>query len=209
MTQRDNLPIEDSGKGEAPPSLSITDNEIKRNTISGDLNVGSTVVKLPSFDITLGSNALRKLIEKHEELAENSPEYLYVIEELQSKIKNCESRKVVGLKEKLKIAGKDLYFDQALASSQKASKAIARLQHVKSYQIIFNHTLGLILTRFHSHILPLIKTGKDDLIIKSAINSTIIEPLYQEVSMAGGMVSSDLIEGMLYFLTEKCHVEWA
>ena len=104
MTQKDNLPIENSGKDKALPNLSITDDEIRENTIAGDLNVGSTVVKLPSFDITLGSNALIKLIEKHEALAENSPEYLYVIEELQSKIKNCESRKVVGLKKKkLKI----------------------------------------------------------------------------------------------------------
>ena len=81
-------------------------------------------------------------------------------------------------------------------------------QHVKAYQIIFNHLLGLILTRFNSHILPLLRSDCDDVTIRTAINSTIIEPLYAEVGLAGGFVASDVVEGMLYFLTEKCHVEW-
>jgi len=40
------------------------------------------------------------------------------------------------------------------------------------------------------------------------INTVIVEPLNREVGLAGGYITSELIEGMLYFLTEKCHVEW-
>ncbi|WP_415837839.1 ABC-three component system protein [Pseudoalteromonas ostreae] len=55
---------------------------------------------------------------------------------------------------------------------------------------------------------PLVDNGVDDLTIRTSINTVIVEPLYKEVSLAGGYITSDLIEGMLYFLTEKCHVEW-
>lgn len=187
---------------------SISGNNISNNDVGGDLLIGTTVVNLPSYDIGVGAEALKALIKTHEQLKEDSPEYLYVLEELQSKIREVESRDIVGLESKLEAADRLIYLDQARMSSQKASKMISKFQHVKSYQIIFIHILSLILTRFNSHILPLLRNGGDDITINSAINSTIIEPLYQEVTMAGGYVTSDLVEGMLYFLTEKCHVEW-
>jgi len=189
--------------------VSISGNEIFNNDVQGDLNIGSTVIKLPSFNVAVGAEALKKLIEHHERLKESDPIYQIVLEELESKIKSAPSRSVIGLEAKLEIAGREVYLHQALVSSQKAAKMISKFQHLKSYQIIFNHLLGLILTRFNAHILPLLRSGRDDIIIRSAINATIIEPLYQEVVMAGGFVTSDLVEGMLYFLTEKCHVEWA
>lgn len=186
----------------------ISGNEISNNEIAGNLNIGNTVVNLPTFNINVGADALKALIAQHEQLKEDSPEYLYVLEELQSKIKNVESRKIIGLEEKLSLANRKIYLSEAMISSQKAAKMISRFQHTKSYQIIFNHILGLILTRFKSYILPLIRDGVDEIVVSSAINTTIIEPLYQEVALAGGYITSDVVEGMLYFLTEKCHVEW-
>lgn len=207
MPDKDNYPIVpiNSSLGS---SKNISNNEISHNDVNGDLIIGSTVVNIPTYDISVGAEALRTLIEKHEQLKEDSPEYLYVIEELQSKIREVESRQVVGLEAKLCAAERMIYLNQAIMSSQKASKMISKFQHVKSYQIIFNHILSLILTRFNSHILPLIREGGNDLAINSAINNTIIGPLYREVSLAGGYITTDLVEGMLYFLTEKCHVEW-
>ncbi|MGO4998607.1 ABC-three component system protein [Oceanisphaera sp. W20_SRM_FM3] len=186
----------------------ISGNEIKDNDIGGDLNIGSTVIKLPSYNISVGAESLKALIHEHEKLKEENPIYLYVIEELQSKITDSKSRKVIGLEKKLIKANKEIFLDEALISSQKASKMILRFQNIKSYQIIFNHVLSLIVTRFRAHVVPLIKKGVDDLAIKTVINTVIVEPLNQEVSLAGGYITSDLIEGMLYFLTEKCHVEW-
>ncbi|WP_323083739.1 ABC-three component system protein, partial [Aeromonas jandaei] len=183
-------------------------NEIHDNKVDGDLIIGSTVIKFPSFNIGANGEALRNLIEQHIRLQEDDPIYCMVLDELQSRIKDSPSRNVIGLSEKLRIAGRENYIDEALVSSQKASRLIARLQHVRSYQIFFNHILGLIVTRFKTYVLPLIKSGANELVIRTAINSTIIEPLYAEVMTAGGSISSDAIEGMLYFLTEKCHVEW-
>jgi len=189
-------------------AVAVSNNTVTNNTVGGGLYIGSTVVNLPSFDITVGAETLRGLIEQHKRLQEDDPVYQMVLEELESKIRTAPSRTVIGLEGKLEAAGRQVYLQEALVSSQKAVKVIARYQHVKAYQIIFNHLLGLILTRFNSHILPLLRTGCDDVTIRSAINSTIIEPLYTEVSLADGFVASDVVEGMLYFLTEKCHVEW-
>jgi len=186
----------------------ISGNEITNNEIAGDLMLQPTIVKLPSYDISGGAEALKTLISHHDKLKEDSPQYLFVLEELQSKIRDVESREGIGLEAKLTSAGRAVYLYQARMSSQKASKMILKFQHVKSYQIIFIHILTLILTRFNSQILPMLRDGSDDIAISSAINSTIVEPLYQEVTLAGGFVTSELVEGMLYFLTEKCHVEW-
>jgi hypothetical protein len=203
------MSIQDQNRSLTPiSSNNISDNEIKDNDIDGDLNIGSTVVKLPSYNISVGAESLKVLIHEHEKLKEESPIYLYVLEELQSKITDSESRQVIGLENKLIKANKAVFLDEALISSQKASKMILRFQNIKSYQIIFNHVLSLIITRFRAHVVPLIKNGVDDLTIKTMINTVIVEPLNQEVSLAGGYITSDLIEGMLYFLTEKCHVEW-
>ncbi|PKQ79662.1 hypothetical protein AOX56_13875 [Aeromonas sobria] len=190
------------------PYNDISGNEIKDNEIGGDLIIGSTVIKFPSYNISVGAESLKVLIREHEKLKEENPIYLYVIEELQSKITDSESRQVIGLENKLTKANKAIFLHEALISSQKASKMILRFHNIKSYQIIFNHVLSLIITRFRAHIVPLIKNGVDDLTIKTMINTVIVEPLNQEVSLAGGYITSDLIEGMLYFLTEKCHVEW-
>jgi hypothetical protein len=203
------MSIQDQNRSFTPiSSNNIIGNEIKDNDIDGDLNIGSTVIKFPPYNISVGAESLKKLIYEHEKLKEESPIYLYVLEELQSKITDSESRQVIGLENKLIKANKAMFLDEALISSQKASKMILRFQNIKSYQIIFNHVLSLIITRFRAHVVPLIKNGVDDLTIKTMINTVIVEPLNQEVSLAGGYITSDLIEGMLYFLTEKCHVEW-
>jgi hypothetical protein len=212
MSDNDNYPSL-TGNTSHYPSIGdgakvISGNEISNNKIGGDLLLQPTIVKLPSYDIGGGAEALKTLISHHEKLKEDSPQYLFVLEELQSKIRDVESREVIGLEAKLTSADRLIYLEQARMSSQKASKMISKFQHVKSYQIIFTHILSLILTRFNSQILPMLRDGSGDIAISSAINSTIVEPLYQEVISAGGFVTSELVEGMLYFLTEKCHVEW-
>jgi hypothetical protein len=54
---------------------SFNNNEIKDNEVAGDLNIGSTVVKLPSFNINVSAAALKELIATHEKLKEDSAEY--------------------------------------------------------------------------------------------------------------------------------------
>ncbi|QKF03683.1 hypothetical protein HPT09_20650 [Pseudomonas aeruginosa] len=186
----------------------IYNNQIRDNSVGGDLIIGGVVVKLPTFDIKMSAESLRRMIERHEKLKEDDPQYQYVLEELQSKIEHVEPRLVIGLESKLEMAGRSVYIPEALRFSQKAAKLITKFQHVRSYQIIFHHMLGLILTRFENQIRPLLAKGCDDLTVGAAINAIIIEPLYMEVSMVDGYINSEVVQGMLYFLTEKCHVEW-
>jgi len=39
--------------------VSISGNEIFNNDVQGDLNIGSTVIKLPSFNVAVGAKALK------------------------------------------------------------------------------------------------------------------------------------------------------
>lgn len=192
----------------APRSLSIADNEVINNTVYGSMNFGTTHIELPKYEIKLNPEGLAKLIENHNRLKDDDPMYLLVLDELQSRIRDEESRPVIGLAAKLNDANRSQYLDEARIANQKAAKMIAKYEGFRSYQAIFYHVLGLILTRFNHHVLPLIRTGASDIEIKHTINSVIIEPLHQEVLQAGGILSSEIIDGMIYFLTDKCHVEW-
>ncbi|WP_339494248.1 ABC-three component system protein [Pseudomonas sp. EA_35y_Pfl1_P108] len=192
----------------ASRAVVVSDNKIEHNTVFGNMNFGSTVVQLPKFDISLGAQALGALIQKHEKLKEDDPHYVFLLEELQSRIKNEESRPVVGLEAKLDAANRLGYLHEARIANNKAARMIARFENVRSYQVIFNYVLGTILTRFNNNVLPMIRCGASEVDVKLMLNATIVEPLYQEVALAGGMISSDVIDGMIYFLTDKCHVVW-
>ncbi|HKS13052.1 MAG TPA: ABC-three component system protein [Pseudomonas sp.] len=189
-------------------NLVVSGNNIESNTVFGSMNFGGTVVQLPKFDIALGAQTLGALIERHEKLKEDDPHYVFLLEELQSRIKNEESRPVVGLEAKLSSANRLGYLHEARIANNKAAKMIARFENVRSYQVIFNYVLGTILTRFNNNVLPLIRCGASEVDVKLMLNATIVDPLYQEVALAGGMMSSDVIDGMIYFLTDKCHVVW-
>jgi len=92
MSENDNYPALTGNNG-AYPSIGdgakvISGNEITNNEIGGDLLLQPTIIKLPSYDIGGGAEALKTLISHHEKLKEDSPQYLFVLEELQSKIRD-------------------------------------------------------------------------------------------------------------------------
>lgn len=189
-------------------STNIQDNVIKNNIVHGPMNIGTTEIHLPKYDVEFNAAALVRLIKKHEELSSTCPIYELTIDQLQSKIRESESRTVIGLENKLKLANQKSRLKKGQKSGTQASQFIVKLQHIRSYQIIFNHVLGLIISRFNNYIIPLLHSGANDAQINAAISHHIVEPLYREAVAVGGMISADLIDGMIYFLTEKCHIEW-
>lgn len=90
-------------------AMVVSNNTISNNDVGGSLYVGSTVVNLPTFDIKVGAETLRGLIEQHKRLQEDDPVYQMVLEELESKIRNAPSRSVIGLAGKLEAAGRQVY----------------------------------------------------------------------------------------------------
>lgn len=190
-------------------STSVTGNEIKDNDINGDLNIASVVIKNAQIDPQITATALRGLIAQHEKLKEDCPMYLMTIEQLQSKISDNPSRTVIGLEKKLTKANREDFIRYGLKSSQLGSRTITQYQHLRAYQVVFNHILSKIITRFNAHVQPLLDSKESDLVIKNQINNMIVEPLHTEVLLAGSMFTTEMVEAMLYFLTEKCHVEWS
>ena len=190
-------------------STNVTGNEIKNNDIDGDLNIASVVIKNSQIDPQITANALRTLIDQHEKLKEDCPMYLMTIELLQSKIKDNPSRTIIGLENKLTRADRKDFISHGIKASQFGSRTITQYQHIRSYQVVFNHILSKIITRFNAHVQPLLDINQSDLVIKNQINTMIVEPLHTEVLLAGSMFTTEMVEAMLYFLTEKCHLEWS
>lgn len=200
--------MSEPGSVQQPKVTNIHDNVVENNTVHGPMNIGTTEIHLPKYDVEFNAAALTRLIKQHEELSSTCPIYELTIEQLQSKIRDSESRTVIGLEKKLELANQQSRLRKGQKSGTQASQFIVKLQHVRSYQIIFNHILGLIISRFENHIIPLLHSGESDAQINAAISHHIVEPLYREAVAVGGMISADLIDGMIYFLTEKCHIEW-
>jgi len=184
-----------------PQDVAIKDNTITDvDTGGGNFNFG--VFNAPS------PNKISLLIEASKALAEDSPEYKDLIEELDNYHKPRPGREIIGLENKLKNAEMDSLIDEAKYLKGRATTKIARYQLQSHKAAVNNYIYGKINEIFNSQILPLIrnKSSADD--VNQYISNMIIQPLADEICAADPTINSDTIRGMLYILTGNCHLTW-
>ena len=122
-------------------------------------------------------------------------------------------RDVIGLEQKLINGNREDLIDDALWLKEEYYKKLTKYQLYQSAQKIQAHLLASILERFRNCIMPLIKDEADNIIISKAISNQIIEPLMVLLEQEGiddnllGFSATD-IEGMIYYLTGRCHIKW-
>ncbi|MEY0629775.1 ABC-three component system protein, partial [Providencia rettgeri] len=81
-------------------------------------------------------------------------------------------------------------------------------QFSSSEEVIYYHCLSKINSSFTHYIKPLFKNTVNNDIVDRVIYDRIVEPLYEEVSEVNAAISTELIRGMIFFLTGKCHIRW-
>lgn len=186
-------------------AVHIHDTEITGNSAGRDLNIGTHV----SFNETKSkSNALANLLERSKLLCETDQEYRYMLEELEEYLTNRPGRKIVGLEEKLREGNRLDLLDDALYLENKFARRVTKHQFSISEEIIYCHCLSKINSSFSHHIKPLFKIPAHSAVIDRVIYEKIVEPLYEEVSVVSAAISIDLVRGMIFFLTGKCHLRW-
>lgn len=199
------LILDRASKMEKSEDLVISDNKITNNSPGRDLNVGTHI----SFnEVKNRSNALANLLERSKKLCETDQEYRYMLEELQEYLQPRPGRKIIGLEEKLKEGNRLDLLEDAAYLENKFARRVSKHQFSISEEIIYCHCLSKINSSFSQHVKPLFKNTVNTAIIDRVIYDRIVEPLYEEVSEVSTAISSELIRGMIFFLTGKCHLRW-
>ncbi|KJF83679.1 hypothetical protein UA31_02235 [Photobacterium angustum] len=130
-----------------------------------------------------------------------------MLDELQDFLTARPGRQIIGLDAKL-IEGDRLdLLEDATYLENKFARRVSRNQLSDKEQIVYFHCLSKINSYFKSYIQPLIKQGDDISVIDCAIQEKIITPLYEEILTVQPM-TMEMVMGMLYFLTGKCHLRW-
>lgn len=121
-------------------------------------------------------------------------------------------RDTIGLEQKLKDGDLEYLFEDASLLKEAYARKLYRYQLYEPAQEIHTYILGIICNKFRWLIYPLIKNSTPQEEIARLISSEIIDPIMKIIMEQGcndimGLTYRD-IEGMIYFLTGRCHIKW-
>ncbi|WP_203558768.1 ABC-three component system protein [Bacteroides sp. 51] len=121
-------------------------------------------------------------------------------------------RDTIGLEQKLKEGDLDYLFEDASFLKEAYTRKLYKYQLYEPAQEIHTYILGIICSKFRYLIYPLLKKKNPQDEISKIISSEIVDPimtiiLEQGCSDVMGLTYKD-IEGMIYFLTGRCHIKW-
>ena len=121
-------------------------------------------------------------------------------------------RDTIGLEQKLKDGDLEYLFEDASLLKEAYARKLYRYQLYEPAQEIHTYILGIICYKFRWLIYPLIKKSVSQEEISRLISSEIIDPIMKIIMEQGcndimGLTYKD-IEGMIYFLTGRCHIKW-
>ncbi len=153
---------------------------------------------------------LASLFEKLNSEFENKDEIIGWIDDLQ---RYTVQRDVIGLEQKLLEGNRKDLIDDAIWLKEEYFKKLTKFQLYNSAQKIQAHLLASILERFRNKIYPLIVSDADDVTVSAAISNEIVNPLILLIEQEGLednilSFSATDIEGMIYYLTGRCHLKW-
>jgi hypothetical protein len=152
--------------------------------------------------------ALEKVVQKIVSKAKKNNELVDIIDDLNDYITDNPDRKIIGLENKLNNGGRDDLYRKALSLKNRFERRIAKAQLSIVEQKVFVQVLSHILSAFDQYIRPKILSNQSNETIDSAIFEKIIEPVHKAIVDFDDCITTELISGMLYFLTGKCHLVW-
>lgn len=144
--------------------------------------------------------SIKEKIDETEELRE-------FIEDL-AEFTTVRNRTIIGLENKLLDGNRDDLVEDAIYWKNKFERKLARNQLFLSEQKVYVQVLAFICTAFNSKILPLIRERQKNSVIDSEIYDKIIKEVHIALVHYDNMFTTELIRGMLFYLTGKCHLVW-
>jgi hypothetical protein len=171
-----------------------------RDVIKPVYNIGKT-----SFG---GQSQLEKLYIKLEEEKKKSQVFTEIIDELLHYRKYAKNTPFIGLEKKLENGNRLKYLQFAEISKEKFAKKILINEHSESAQLIYAFLLAKVYTSFQTNIYTRLNEGHPEEFINQLISESIIKPLEELLGDNLLRIYDDEIYGMVYFLTDNCHIKW-
>lgn len=154
-------------------------------------------------------SSLEQAIEEIKKSLGSNMDAVNIIEDLADYITAHPSRKVIGLENKLSNGDRLDLKDRAVLLKNRFERRVAKNQMSLAQQHVYVQILSTINTIWHSKIKPLMGIDTSKIAIDSAIHSELIEPVHKAIVRYDTLATSEVVSGMLYFLTGKCHLEWS
>lgn len=179
--------------------LTVSGSNVGGDVIGRDKIISVTEAQPPSLATAIKS--IKASITENLELSD-------FIEELAEYVTDRVGREVIGVQQKLINGHRQDLVENAVYLKNKFERFLAKKQLSHSEQKIFAHVLASINTAFNHHVRPLILEKKGKAEVDKAVHDHVIEPIYGTIVEADDTITSEMVCGMLYFLTGKCHLVW-
>jgi len=153
-------------------------------------------------------SALEKVVQKIVSTANNHNELVDIIDDLNDYITDHPYREVIGLESKLNNGGRTELYPKALLLKNRFERRVAKAQLSIVEQKVYVQVLSHILSAFDQYIRPKILEDQEKYIVDATVFEKIIEPVHKAIIDFDDCITKELVSGMLYFLTGKCHVVW-
>lgn len=112
------------------------------------------------------------------------------------------------LESKLSAGGRDDIVKYALRVKDQFTKKLLSVEHSESAQEIMANLLGIIVSVYARNIYPAVMNGDSQEQVNVLIDEYVIRRIEVELGENVLRILRNEIDGMLYFLTGNCHIEW-
>ncbi|MBB4521925.1 UNVERIFIED_ORG: hypothetical protein M2435_001955 [Rhizobium sophorae] len=174
-------------------------------------NAGDVYLTAPA-DLARNQKAsvFRRLFERLEQEANEDKVLTGYIRQLEIYTRVVENEEVVGLEQKLRMAGRDRQVTLATGLKENVFATLKANLFSPTYQMIAATLMAKVHERFESDVRHLIDDGADSAAIDRAVSQHIIAPFAEELEECPQFedVAVDYVRGMVYFLTGNCHIRW-
>lgn len=153
-------------------------------------------------------SALEKAIQKIVTSASKNSELVDILDDLNDYITVHPYREIIGLEKKLKNGKREELYPKALLLKNRFERKIAKAQLSMVEQKVYIQVLSHILSAFDQYVRPKILSLQPKELVDAAVFERIIEPVHKAIIDFDDCATKELVSGMLYFLTGKCHVVW-
>lgn len=123
-----------------------------------------------------------------------------------------DQRDTIGLEQKLIDANRSHLYEDFSWLKEEFSKKLTIYQFFEPAQEILSFILGVVFEKFRNIIYPMIRNNDSEKEILEKISSEIVNPIVSLIQEQGCNdimgLSSVEVEGMVHFLTGRCHIRW-
>jgi len=176
--------------------------------MGGQVNYGGEAAHNGNNVFESDKSALEKVIQKIVATASEHNELVDIIDDLSDYITDHPYREIIGLKKKLNNGGREDLYPKAILLKNRFERRIAKAQLSIVEQKVYVQVLSHILSAFDQYIRSKILEGQSKDMVDAAVFEKIIEPVHKAIIDFDDGITKELVSGMLYFLTGKCHVVW-